>query len=188
MAPLDFAVHVHDARVEGQPNTGRAYVDSEDQEREMGVKFERICGKITLMATLPGNKLGLYVSYSERKNGAFDEAVEISKKFGCLTWLDASPIRPDRLHYPTKIVIRLTGQERYFRGILLATASADALKPDFVTGERNHRPAAWRHRNPNPQPKIDFKSVLFMSCLQEVPRPLELRNLTPPQHPTYISF
>jgi hypothetical protein len=145
-------------------------------------------GKWALMPTTPTNKRGLYVSYNEGKNGAFDEAVEISNKLGCLTWLDASSLKPEQLDYPTEIFIRLTGQERYFRGVLLAIASADKLDADFVLGERNHRPAVWLKKNAPPRSKTDFQSVLFMSCLKEVPRPRELENTAPPQHPTYINL
>jgi hypothetical protein len=80
---------------------------------------------------------GLYVSYNEERNGTFDEAVRISNKLGCVTWLDNFPLNPEQLHYPTDLFVKVKGQERYFRGILLAIASANTLEPDFVDGERN---------------------------------------------------
>jgi hypothetical protein len=129
---------------------------------------------------------GLYVSYNEDKNGPFDEAIEISRRLGSVTWLDNSPLNPERLNYPTDIIVRLTGQERYFRGILLGIASADTLKPNFLDGERNHRPSSWRERER--QDNGSFKSVLFISRLQAVTRPREVENLAPPQHPTYVDL
>jgi hypothetical protein len=125
---------------------------------------------------------GLYVSYNEERNGTFDEAVRISNKLGCVTWLDNFPLNPEQLHYPTDLFVKVTGQERYFRGILLAIASANTLEPDFVDGERNHRPSAWREGNK------DFRSVLFISGLREVAKPPEIEDKAPPQHPTYVDI
>ncbi len=128
-------------------------------------------------------KEGLYLSYNEGDNGPFQEAVEISNRLGCVTWFDRFHLDPKRLHYPADVIIRLTGQERYFRGILLAVAAADTLAGNFEDGERNHRPAAWqRQRNG------DFKSVLFISRLQEISRPREVQHRSPPQHPTYVEL
>jgi hypothetical protein len=127
---------------------------------------------------------GLYVSYNEGDNGSFEEAVDISNRLGCVTWLDRSPLTRERLHYPTQIFVRLTGQERYFRGILLAIAQRDDL-PD-LDGERNHRPRVWQERDP--QVVGDFKSVLFISRLEEVSKPPEIENLAAPQRPTYVNL
>ena len=130
---------------------------------------------------------GLYVSYNEDKNGPFDEAVEISKTRGCVTWLDSFKLNPKQLHYPTDIFIRLTGpQERYFKGTLLAIAPRETLPANFLDGERNHRPPVWQQRD---HAKGDFKSVLFISHLQRLDsQPLEVKNSAPPQHPTYVDL
>ena len=156
-----------------------------------GARPGRFRAKIDLMKTPSNKKRGLYVSYNEGKNGAFDEAIQISNEFGCVTWIDRSPLNPKQLHCPTDIFVRLTGQERYFRGILLAVASADTLNPDFALGEHNHRPSAWRERDKNvcPRPNKDFKSVLFINSLREMIRkPLEVGNRRPPQSPVYVEL
>src|SRR5689334_7534896 len=115
------------------------------------------------METRSNNKRGLYVSYNEDKNGSFDEAVQISNGFGCVTWLDKFPLNPKQLRYPTDIFVRLTCQERYFRGILLSIKSAEVLDQDFALGECNHCPSVWRGTDVNacPRPGKDFQSVLF---------------------------
>jgi putative addiction module component (TIGR02574 family) len=121
---------------------------------------------------------GLYVSYNEEKNGPFEEAVRISNDFGCVTWFDSWPLDPKQLEYPTRVIVRLAGQERYFLGTLLATTRADTLNDDFEAGERNHRPSTWHGK--------DFKSALFISRLREVSRPREVEGQAPPQHPVYV--
>jgi hypothetical protein len=135
-----------------------------------------------------GKKQGLYVSYNEGKNGPFDEAVRISNELGCLTWLDKSRVDPRHLTYPTEVFVRLKGAERYFRGTLLAIASRDALHEDFVLGEINHRPIAWRTESDSPQWGVDFQSVLFIGGLRAIQKPPQLENRNPPQHPTYVDL
>jgi hypothetical protein len=134
-------------------------------------------------------KEGLYVSYNEEKNGDFDEAVRISKERGCVTWFDTFSLKPERLDCPTDVFVRAfvktTGQERYFRGRLLAVASEETLnmkKADFAEGERNHRPKPWWQNK-------DFQSVLFISHLKpEDSKPRELEDKEPPQHPIYVNL
>lgn len=138
------------------------------------------------MADTQTQARGVYVSYNEEKNGSFDEAVEISRTRGCLTWLDRSPMRMGGI-YPAPFFVRLTGQERYFRGILLSIQRAEDLADDFAAGESNHRSAQWRNRNPAPRPGQDFQTVFYIAHLHEVPRPAELGDLKPPQHPAYVS-
>ena len=139
-------------------------------------------------------KRGLYVSYNEDRNGVFDEAVQISKEpGGHLTWLDKSRRKPEELHCPTDIFVRLKGhdgQERYFRGILDAINLADNLDPNFALQERSHRPRVWRERDDKacPLPNEDFKSVFFIRDLQEVPLPSEVKGRHPPQSPAYIEL
>jgi hypothetical protein len=140
------------------------------------------------MATASVRRRGLYVSYNEAKNGPFDPAVEISRTRGCVTWLDKSPMKTDDLEFPLDIFVRLTGLDRYYRGILLAVLRAEEISVNFVSGETNHRPDAWRLNTPEPKPGVDFKSVLYISHLREVSRPVELGSLIAPQHPTYVSW
>lgn len=142
------------------------------------------------MKTRANKKRGLYVSYNEKKSGVFDEAVQISNQSGHLTWLDKSRRMPEKLHYPTDIFVRLTGKERYFRGILVAVKLADNLDPNFALEEHNHRPSAWRARDAKacPRPNKDFKSVFFISNLKKIQPPHEVENIRAPQGPVYVDF
>jgi hypothetical protein len=142
------------------------------------------------MKTRSSRKRGLYVSYSEEKNGLFDEAVQISNRSGGLIWLDKSRRRPESLHYPTDIFVRLSGQERYFRGTLVDIRLADGLNRDFALEEQAHRPSRWRDRDVKacPRPNKDFRSVFFIHALHEVPSPPEVANIKPPQSPVYVNL
>lgn len=133
---------------------------------------------------MSGSKRGLYASYNESVNGPLTDAVAISKKFGCVTWLDPFTLDPTRLDYPTGIIIRVSGKEKYYRGLLLAVARADDLGEDFAAGERNHRPAAWQQKD---REGPDFLSVLFIHGLEEESvTPPQVVGRQPPQHPEYI--
>jgi hypothetical protein len=132
-------------------------------------------------------KKGLYASYNE-KNGPFDDAVRISNELGYVTWLDKSR---RKLDCPTVIFIRLTGEERYFRGTLCAIRSADNLDADFAYGERDHRPKRWQEKDVNktPRPGKDFRPVFIISHLhEEVQKPAELARRRPPQGPVYVDL
>src|SRR6185437_13401688 len=92
-------------------------------------------------------KIGLYVMYDEADNGRIDEAVTISKERGCVTWLSAARLKPGKLEFPTDIIIGIKGDERYFRGLLLAVYAPVKLGRKFVKGEFNHRPSNFRAKD-----------------------------------------
>jgi len=143
------------------------------------------------MKTPSTKKRGLYVSYNEEQNGSFDEAVQLSNQpGGHLTWLDKSLRIPEKLQYPTDIIVRLTGQERYFRGTLVAIKLADNLDPNFALEERSHRPPVWRDRDDKvcPRPNKEFKSVFFIRALRIVPPPSEVKDRPKPQGPVYFEL
>jgi hypothetical protein len=132
------------------------------------------------MASTANRREGLYVSYNEGlATGPIDAAVEISNRYGCVAWIDPSALKPNRLKYPTDIIVRLSGQERYFRGILLAVANWDSLPAEFMEREVNHRPVTWRNTE-------NGKSVLFISHLREVSKPQETVGIDPNQRPVYV--
>jgi hypothetical protein len=126
---------------------------------------------------------GLYVSYNEELYGPFADAVQISNELGCVTWFEKFQLNPGRLRYPTDITVRLSGQERYFRGILLAMVRAETLPANFEEGERNHRPPQWVGIG---YPLKDVKRVLFISHLRDVPKPQEIEGCAPPEGPQYM--
>lgn len=129
---------------------------------------------------------GLYMSYDERKNGPFAEAVRISQELDWVTWLDRSPLDPKKLACPTTIFVRLKGKEgkeRYFVGELIAVHSAIDLPADFENEQRNHRPVLWWQAK-----KESFQSALRIRCLREVAKPHEVDGQRPPQRPTYVGL
>lgn len=144
--------------------------------------------RISKHAGLPCAEARVYVSYNEKKNGSFDEAIRISQTRGCLTWLDNSAIRTEDLTFPLEFFVRLTGEERYYRGILLSACRADGLADNFMAGESNHRPAHWRLRDSSARPGEGFRTIFYISHLRAVPKPDELGALNPPQYPTYVSW
>ena len=84
-------------------------------------------------------KIGLYVSYNEHENGPL-----MRRSPSRIPWLcdvaRSRSRRPENLQFPTEIIIRISGSERYTRGILLSVASADTLGDDFAPGRRNTAP------------------------------------------------
>ncbi len=127
---------------------------------------------------------GLYVSYNEERHGSFEEAVKLSQELGCVTWFDKSPLIPDRLDYPTEIIVKISGKERYFRGILLAMVRAEPLPPDFEQREHNHRAPRWRECG---YTQREAKTVLFISHLrEEASKPKEVEGHEPKESPQYV--
>jgi len=138
-------------------------------------------------------KLGVYVSYNESENGPLADAVEISNKYGCVTWLDRFRLDPKKLQLPAPILIRVSGvNSKFYRGNLLAIASADDLPQDFIRGEDNHRPLAWRNKDGSSGSRAgsDYQTVLYISRLQELgdTPPPEIVGRHAPQHPEYVSL
>jgi hypothetical protein len=146
----------------------------------MGVKSKRLEQEVFM----PTRKLGLYVSYNDKKNGRFSDAVDISNDLGCLTWFNAKALDPIKLKCPTGIIVRIKGGKKYYRGVLLAVARADKLT-EGTLGESNHRPVAWKQKDKEGHA---FKSVLFINGLREIEKPEEVQGRHPPQSPTYIEL
>ena len=124
---------------------------------------------------------GIYVCYNEKKAGNFKEAIEMSNK-EYLIWRHPVSIKR-RLKYPAKILIKISGEDRYYKGDLLLVKEYGAFKTAIFYEDVKHRPTIWR--NPS---KESWKSVLFISNLQEVLDPVEARGIHPPQGVRYISF
>ena len=126
---------------------------------------------------------GIYMSYNERKNGNFQEAVDISNNQDYVVWLDKSLIKcklPD-------IIIKIAGQMRYYKGKLLDIKYFDTTKNDINKFEAKHRPKQWRSGFKKPPiPGKDFKSVLYISKLREVEEPPEIKEKRSPQRPVYF--
>jgi hypothetical protein len=124
---------------------------------------------------------GIYICYNEKKTGDFKEAIEISNREYLMWRHPVSVIR--RLKYPTKIIIKVSGENRYYKGDLLLVKEYAAFKTTIFYKDTKHRPFNWKNA-----PERDWKSVLFMSNLQEVLEPVEVRRMHPPQGVRYIKF
>jgi hypothetical protein len=132
------------------------------------------------------SELGIYVSYNQRLNGPFQGAVGISNTTEYVIWLDRSVINPERFTLPTTIVVRLSGEDRYYRGELVKIQRAQDVDKEAILAETTHRPAAWQDLDRSNN--RDFQSVLYIRGLREVPPPTEVQDKHPPQHPYYVLF
>jgi hypothetical protein len=125
--------------------------------------------------------LGLYICYNEKKTGYFQEAIEMSNR-EYLIWRHPVSIKR-KLMYPAKIIIKVTGEDRYYKGDLLLVKEYTAFKTEIFSEDVKHRPSVWKNA-----PKRVWKSVLFISNLQKVPCPVAVRGMHPPQGIRYIQF
>ena len=118
--------------------------------------------------------LGLYVCYNEKLAGNFEEAVKVSNK-EYLIW--RHPVHVRRLlKYPTKIIIKISGEDRYYRGDLLLVKEYDAFNPKIFDDYANHRPEVWKDA-----PERIWKCVFFIANLKNVSEPAETSDIHPPQ-------
>lgn len=124
---------------------------------------------------------GIYVSYDEEKRGAIEEAIEVANK-EYLIWRSPNAVAK-KLKYPTKIIIRVKGQERYYIGKLLAVVVYNAFKPEFLKKYFRHRPHKWEHSS-----EKNWRSVFFIADLRATKKPNEIRKKYPPQNLTYFTF
>jgi hypothetical protein len=132
------------------------------------------------------SQLGLYVSYNEQLNGPFQDAAEISNTTDYVIWLDRSVIDPKKFTFPTTIVVRLSGEDRYYRGELVEVKRAQDVDREAILAETTHRPVEWQDQDRDIYQ--DFRSVLYIRGLREVPPPIEVLDKHPPQRPYYVPF
>lgn len=131
-------------------------------------------------------KLGIYVSYNERLNGRFEDAVDIADTTGYLLWLDSSVIKPEKFDLPTRMFVRIKGQEKYFSGIIWAIKKSDSFDVREILADTIHRPELWQELDR--ENSEWHKSVLYVSHLKRILRPKEVMGVRPPQHPYYIEL
>jgi hypothetical protein len=129
---------------------------------------------------------GIYVSYDEKKHGPIEEAVSISNELGYLIWLDKSPLDPETrsLLFPAVIVVR-TKEDRYFRGKLIAIHRRKEVDSKRLLSDTIHRPARWQQPD-RLREYANYQSVLYIEELKPVSCPREIREMAPPQHPSYF--
>lgn len=125
--------------------------------------------------------IGLYVCYNEKITGNFEDAVEIANK-EYLIWRHPVPVKR-QLRYPTKIIIKISGEDRYYKGNLLLAKEYNAFNPSIFNDYVKHRPSVWKNA-----PEKDWKCVLFISNLRHTLDPVEIHDMHPPQGVRYIKF
>lgn len=124
---------------------------------------------------------GIYICYNEKKTGDFKEAIEMSNR-EYLIWRHPAPIKRS-FKYPAKIIIKISGEDRYYKGDLLLVKEYAAFKTTIFYKDIKHRPTNWKNA-----PEKKWKSVLFIANLQKVLEPTEVRGMYPPQGVRYIKF
>lgn len=130
--------------------------------------------------------LGIYTSYNEHLNGHIQEAVDISVKRRYVIWLLKSRIKPELFSQLKIIVLRIKGEERFYKGELLYIKRFTDVSVEEILSETSYRPIKWQ--------KIDralykdFKSVLYIKGLKQIPKPHEVVGRHPPQGLYYIEF
>jgi hypothetical protein len=62
------------------------------------------------------SRLGLFVSYDEAKNGHFQHAVDVCNAHEYVIWLQKTAVNTQRFMFPTTILIKIKGEDRYYRG------------------------------------------------------------------------
>jgi hypothetical protein len=85
---------------------------------------------------------GVYVCYNEKETGSFEEAIEKANR-EYLIWRHPSPIKRE-LKFSTKIIIKISGEDRYYKGDLLLVMEYGAFNPKIFYEDLNHRPAIWK--------------------------------------------
>jgi hypothetical protein len=93
-------------------------------------------------------------------------------------------VKTQRFLFPTTILIKIAGEDRYYRGELRDIKRAEEVDRDALLAEASHRPATWQDVH-----KVDygdFKSVLYIAGLKQVPRPTGIAKDSAPQHPHYL--
>ena len=99
-----------------------------------------------------------------------------------LIWRHPVPINK-RIKYPAKIIIKVSGEDRYYKGVLLLAKEYGAFKAAIFHEDVKHRPSIWKKA-----PARDWKSVLFISDLQETRDLADVDGMHPPQGVRYIKF
>jgi len=123
--------------------------------------------------------LGIYTCYNEKAFGSIKKAAEVSSEF--LIWDLPVPVKR-HLKYPTKIIIRVKGGKIFYQGDLLLVMQCNELDAHIFTEPNKHRPLNWVKTQPY------NKSVLFISNLQEVDEPEEIKGRAAPQGIIYVNI
>ena len=139
---------------------------------------------------------GLYVSYKENqkccsvhniKNGSIDDLIRISKKEYLI--FENKKACKGNLRFPTKVLITTVPKKRfgkYYKGNLLLVMNYSDVNSKILEDPK-HRPMPWIEMCQKCE-KVKAKSVFFISNLESIPEPPNLKGKNPPQTFTYINF
>jgi hypothetical protein len=128
-------------------------------------------------------RLGLFVSYSEKKNGPFQDAVDVCNSQEYVVWLARNAVKTQRFSFPATILVKIKGEDRYYQGELRDMKRANEVDRSALLAEATHRPARWQQVDNVDY--ADFKSVFYIAGLKRVARPPALSKKGP-QHPWYV--
>src|SRR5262249_22689186 len=99
-----------------------------------------------------------------------------------VVWLDKAAVRTQQFLFPTTILIKIAGEDRYYRGELRDIKRAEEVDRDALLAEASHRPATWQDKDTD---DAAFKSVLYIAGLKQVPRAARIAKDEAPQRPWY---
>lgn len=131
------------------------------------------------------SQLGLFVSYNEDKQGDFQNVLDVCNAQQYVVWLEKTAVKTQRFMFPTTILIKIAGEDRYYRGKLRDMKRTEEVDRASLLAEAAHRPATWRAVDQFGD--ADFKTVLYVEELKQVPRPVGIAKENAPQHPHYVA-
>jgi len=127
--------------------------------------------------------LGLFASYNEAKNGPFQTVVDFCNTHEYILWFENAAIDTQKFSFPTTILVKITGEDRYYRGKLKCIKRAEEVDRAVLLADCSHRPPKWIEVDKDDYP--GFKSVLYVEAFKQVPRPVKIRKDEAPQRPYY---
>jgi hypothetical protein len=95
-------------------------------------------------------------------------------------------INPERFKLPTTILIKIKKDERFYRGEVTDIKRVTDVVVEEILSETSHRPIKWQ--KVDRELYKDFKSVLYIKGLEQIPRPHEVTGKHPPESLYYIEF
>jgi hypothetical protein len=128
--------------------------------------------------------LGLFASYDEKKHGNFQNAVNVCGVHEYVVWTQKAAVDVKRFSFPTTILIRIKGTDRYYRGELRGVKRAEEVDWGAFLEDRTHRPVSWQRTDRSDYAKV--RSVLYIAELGQVSRPAGVAKDSAPQRPWYL--
>ena len=115
--------------------------------------------RLTQLERLKSTRLGIFVSYDEKKHGNFQDAVDVCTAHEFVVWTQKAKVNTQRFSFPTTILIKIKGEDRYYRGELRAVKPAEKVDRKKVLADAVHRPAVWQTDGQEQAPKFQQCTV-----------------------------